>query len=297
MKFKNYIILLSILFFGMIFYFFYNNVVYKPVQQHHLKRYENVGHEILEVFPVKKCDKFGNCKEVFDYESQIVAAFQDLDKNNNVQISIDENLQVPQFTSFEQKIFITQQDYEKLFKLLGIEYIRDITCDHKEILAIDARSCDRYKNDKKQVEFFSSLCADKIKNKCFAPISIRWISKSVGYGVFAEEDIAKDDFIGFNTGVLELRSSIANRDYAWGYPVGTVNNNQIFLNALHKGNELRFINDSRQPNCFIRYILGQDNIWYPCYFAKKDIKKGEQILTYYGPSYWKTRQYPYQELH
>jgi SET domain-containing protein len=53
---------------------------------------------------------------------------------------------------------------------------------------------------------------------------LKWISTDVGYGVFAQKNIAEDDFIGVYAGELRLIRNRSNQkhedvDYAWYYPI------------------------------------------------------------------------------
>ncbi len=103
-------------------------------------------------------------------------------------------------------------------------------------------------------------------------------------------------FIGIYGGVVKDRKLVKDRDYAWAYPGKTLEGTRITLDGVEKSNELRFVNDGRDPNCIVKYIIGNDRLWHVCYIAAKDIKKGDQLLISYGPAYWDTRQYKYQEL-
>ena len=125
---------------------------------------------------------------------------------------------------------------------------------------------------------------------------MRWLGEEIGHGVFAEEDLPAGGFIGIYGGIVRERAAVKDRDYTWAYPGLTPEGKRIVLDAAIKGNELRFVNDGRDPNCIMRCIIGKDGFWYVCYLAAKDIKKGEQLLISYGPNYWDTRKYKYQEL-
>jgi SET domain-containing protein len=153
-----------------------------------------------------------------------------------------------------------------------------------------------YLDDPAEYEDISSLYKDDVKAQTLVPLSIQWLGDKVGYGIFAEADILEDEFIGLYTGSIQDRSLVDNKDYAWLYPIQTEDGGAVSLDGYSQGNELRFINDGISPNCVVQYVIGHDNLWHVCYVALTDIKKGEQLLISYGPDYWDTRSYKYQEL-
>ncbi|MBP7854805.1 SET domain-containing protein-lysine N-methyltransferase, partial [Candidatus Babeliales bacterium] len=57
----------------------------------------------------------------------------------------------------------------------------------------------------------------------------------------------------------------------------------------YKGNELRFINHSNDPNTQCLDVL-VDNVFYMIYIAIRDIAKDEELTVSYGSGYWDSRK-------
>lgn len=200
------------------------------------------------------------------------------------------------FKELKQKIFTTRKERKKLFKHLGIEYLDYTVIDYAPLLHMNMKSTSRYIKDPVTNNLLTEMYAQDIANHKLVDMSLRWLGQDIGYGVFAEQDIAKDELIGIYTGVVMDRKKIASKDYAWAYPATTVEGTRISLDAKYEGNELRFINHSYNPNSVVRFIIGIDGLWHVCYVASKEIKKGQQILVSYGKKYWQSRQYEYREM-
>jgi hypothetical protein len=200
------------------------------------------------------------------------------------------------FKELEKKIFSTPQERRDFFTQLGVEYLNKHIIDYAPVLENDPRTSEKYLSDVENCDLLTKLYAADIAKQTLMPMSIRWIGEEIGHGVFAEEDLQKDGFVGIYGGEVRDRLLVEGKDYAWAYPGETLEGGRITLDGALKGNELRLINDGIDPNCIVKYIIGLDNLWHICYIAAKDIKKGEQLLISYGPAYWDTRKYKYQEL-
>jgi len=200
------------------------------------------------------------------------------------------------FQEFSQKIFTTLEEKKEFFHKLGLEYLNETVVEYTPILGMNQKSSERYLEDVHGNDILTKKYGSAIASQSLIPMSIRWLGKDIGYGIFAEIDLFPGDFIGVYGGIVDDRALIDDKDYAWAYPCQTLEGGRTTLDGAKKGNELRFINDGKDPNCVVKYILGFDGLWHVCYLALKDIKKGEQLLVSYGPAYWETRKYAYQEL-
>ena len=200
------------------------------------------------------------------------------------------------FKKIEKTYFRTKKEKKQLFKELNVEYLDYTVIDYLPLLKADVKKCSSYRNQESMNELLSQLYADDIASKKIAPLSVRWLGQEIGYGIFAEADLACDDFIGIYTGVVQDRDLVGSKDYTWAYPVRKEDGGKISLDAKFKGNELRFVNHSYNPNSVVRYVLGLDGLWHVCYIASKEIKKGQQVLISYGTAYWESRKYSYKEI-
>lgn len=220
----------------------------------------------------------------------------DFDEENIDTLIDQEEEEEHQFYELPTKRFTTHEEKLNLFNTLGIDYLKKEIFDYQPAQTIDARQTSMYQEDPTKYEEISFYYKDEVDAQTLVSTSIHWLGQDVGYGIFAEKDITENEFIGMYTGSVQDRSLVDNKDYAWFYPIQTEDEGAVSLDGYSQGNELRFINDGIVPNCQVQYVIGNDDLWHVCYTALTDIKKGEQLLISYGPDYWDSRSYTYQEL-
>jgi uncharacterized protein len=132
--------------------------------------------------------------------------------------------------------------------------------------------------------------AEDIVLGCSIRLTIAWINQKVGYGVFADQEIAKNACIGEYTGLVRKRSWFEgdNNIYCFEYPIAQYKRSPYVVDARLIGNHTRFINHSPEPNIAsaLVYYQGQRHI---ILYANQKIHKGSQLCYDYGPNYWKNR--------
>lgn len=148
------------------------------------------------------------------------------------------------------------------------------------------------------------LCAQEkwdphliVEKKGFNPFSplpsleIAFIDEKIGWGVFANEPIHQNTYLGFYAGLLSFfPHSRQHGDYYHAYPV--IPHHGIWkINAEAHGNITRFYNHSFSPNLFKRWIWWE-GLLYPCFFAKTAILSGQELRYNYGNHYWLLRGSP-----
>lgn len=302
---KSVVLLISICLvsFGFVLYYY---------QMFHFETMVNPqGHELQSVVSLHEDDtpvlQDDSILELLNNEDEIAVDFtqnlptqitEDIQEAPSSSLAIQEVQGVDPhlFKALEKKVFLTPQERKDFFAEFGLEYVNKTLIDYVPIFDMDFKASDKYLSDVAGHDLSTDLYGADIANQTLMPMSIRWIDNRVGHGVFAEDDLAEGGFVGIYGGEVRDRLLIGNKDYAWSYPAETLEGGKISLNACMKGNELRFINDGQDPNCYAKFVIGLDNLWHACYLAAKDIKKGDQLLVSYGPAYWDTRKYPYQEL-
>lgn len=123
-----------------------------------------------------------------------------------------------------------------------------------------------------------------------AKIYLKWIDETLGYGVFLDEDLPANAFIGEYTGVVK---QLAKRErdenaYCYEYPTRILSSGSFAIDALNEGNWTRFINHSIKSNLHAVYLIDRQ-LLHLVFFAKHPIVRGTQLTIDYGKDYWKNR--------
>jgi uncharacterized protein len=102
----------------------------------------------------------------------------------------------------------------------------------------------------KDSRWLGALHAKEIAAHHIADVSIRWIDETIGYGLFAEKDIAAWEYIGEYTGLVRKLNLIFGNinEYCFGYPTSAMSFKKHVIDAHDKGNEIRYVNHSDSPN-------------------------------------------------
>lgn len=190
------------------------------------------------------------------------------------------------------------KDFETVFK---INYLKHNKITDKRLKEWNIKQDKEYTinpalNDKLE-ERYGKL----IDQGYHADMYVGWINNTVGYGAYAAQDIKMGEMVIEYTGIVQEDTPFDEDNlYLWDYPTimyetkpGKKRRTKIIfcINAEKDGNMARFINHSlrKYQNVGIE-IIPRKSYWHVIYIAKKDIKKGQQLLTYYGLSYWRDRK-------
>ena len=117
------------------------------------------------------------------------------------------------------------------------------------------------------------------------PIEVR-LTENKGFGVFATEDIKANTLIE-KCYCIKVDDSYENvpfalKDYTFNYPrQNTEGVSTIQVLPLGYG---CIYNHSETPNA--KWEDAEEHMFFN-FSTIKDIRKGEEICTYYGPDYWK----------
>lgn len=118
-------------------------------------------------------------------------------------------------------------------------------------------------------------------------VEIRYVSKSVGYGVFAKEYIPPYSILNHYAGILRPDKAISsNNDSTFMFSSFA----SFSIDAEKAGNWCRFMNHSPEKNPHTNVVAWEHySDWGPRIIftaGSKGIKKGAQLLYSYGESYW-----------
>jgi SET domain-containing protein len=124
-------------------------------------------------------------------------------------------------------------------------------------------------------------------------VSVRWIDARVGYGLFAEEELAQETYFGEYTGIVRKNDRLyfePLNDYCYEYPVPDSIGRSFVIDAT-QGNLTRFINHSFSPNLKPMHVFYQ-GFYHLIFLTLRPIHHGEQLFYDYGQNYWYLRQSP-----
>jgi len=175
----------------------------------------------------------------------------------------------------------------------SIVYLRTLEFENIKVFRRVLRQCPwllRRSALGRQHRWYAALYRQELLRAHVADVSIRWIDDAIGYGIFAEQTIGPNAYIGEYTGVVRqwnwLRPN--HNAYCFHYPTGFWHFRIFMIDALQKGNITRFINHSDTPNAEPVALLDR-GLLHIFFQTVRRIKPGEQITIDYGRDYWLRR--------
>jgi hypothetical protein len=182
---------------------------------------------------------------------------------------------------------------EPLHSIIVSPTIQEMLENHsieEELEKLDLDDKETVTSNQMYIEHYMTLDHEKIITDLFY---IKWVSATVGFGVFTRQNVNRGDIIGVYGG--EVVEQPEDRDYIWGYPTDTIDSKTVELgvDGRTKGNYLRFINSNgRLSNCK-PYYIPYNNVWQIIYIATQDLNVDDELTVDYGSGYFTTRGYPY----
>jgi uncharacterized protein len=132
-----------------------------------------------------------------------------------------------------------------------------------------------------------------IEASWIAPVSVRYLGKELGHGLFSEGDLDVGSYVGVYTGLIrknDRRYFEPLNDYCYQYPVLDGLGRNYVIDAT-SGHLTRFLNHSDQPNVDPVYAF-HEGFYYLIFLTMRCIEKGEQLTFNYGQNYWHLRGKP-----
>lgn len=172
---------------------------------------------------------------------------------------------------------------------MNFEQLNDFT---KKVFRSESDFFNIIDDSPEQIELNGMIYKDQLQKHYIDDISIRWIDDQLGYGVFAERDFIKDEYIGEYVGLTYPGKKIVpswHVCYLLCYPLSAYMMTKFAVDADDYGNELRFVNHSYSPNLSPHAAMDR-KIAHTIYLANQDIPKGTQLTWNYGKSYWQHKE-------
>lgn len=132
-------------------------------------------------------------------------------------------------------------------------------------------------------------------NSLFIPdVMIRYIDPVFGWGVFANRDFRKMEFIAEYSGLLrKARSRDKTNAYCFEYTLANGVKTSYTIDAQDQGGIGRLVNHSTSPN-LQSSLATVDFVSHIILITNQKIPKGTQLCYDYGPDYWSQRESPKQ---
>lgn len=212
-------------------------------------------------------------------------------------------------------ISLNEEEYSKLFSVNhlkhltfgGYDIFKKVVTSYSEIYRIQGGAAEFEKNysqkdlNPRLIEKFHGTPEEytvrtlvyrkKIDEGYVVPTRIMWIDDLLEYGLFADDDIKKDDYIGEYIGVITYSSPSIYRVSGYSIQYPNYHPVRFDLDPKLEGNELRFANHSYRPNMGIKLSFDK-GIIHSIFFANHDIPKGAQLTWNYGTEYWEDIEPP-----
>jgi hypothetical protein len=177
-----------------------------------------------------------------------------------------------------------KEEIKRFFLSLGLKYCPHIIFDDKDENIANNKKINE-KNKKINKKYAKFLSYENKKTK-LPKLYIKFISDDLGFGLFADQNFKKDDYVGEFCGTITSNPDPSSDNYNYSY----LDDTDIVIAPRKIGNELQFANHSKNANVDWKHIVGIDNKEHVIFVAVNAIKKGEQILIDYGDDYWKSSE-------
>lgn len=184
---------------------------------------------------------------------------------------------------------------EAFEKLTGAKWVPKLDYAILEILLdIQSRVAKIHKKGEMPLEqmWFGKYYQKEILLPATPDVAIRWISPSLGWGVFALRNFKKMEFISEYSGKVRKRVRADEKNaYCFEYIPTHGFNTPYVIDALEQGGLGRYINHSASPN-LASSIATFDNVSHVIFHTKEQVAKGTQLCYDYGSDYWSKRTAP-----
>jgi hypothetical protein len=184
----------------------------------------------------------------------------------------------------------TFQELEALLKFKCLHQIDFETPTDRQ--DVQERGLDQWKNNgvRTQSQELGIRFYNEIGSSYLPSVSVRWINDTLGYGLFAEENLNVGNYVGEYTGIVRKYDRRNSNDYSYEYPILDDEGRGFVIDAT-SGYLTRFINHSFKPNLKPVYAF-YDGFYHLIFLAISPIEIGTQLSYNYGYTYWYMRGQP-----
>lgn len=144
----------------------------------------------------------------------------------------------------------------------------------------------------RQQLWFGSYFKTEMETSFLPDVVIRYIDPVLGWGVFADRDFRKMEFIAEYSGMLRKgKRSDRTNAYCFEYTLANGVKSPYTIDAEDRGGIGRLVNHSTRPN-LQSSLATIDFVSHIILIANQPIRKGTQLCYDYGPDYWALRESP-----
>lgn len=188
--------------------------------------------------------------------------------------------------------FFTQNEFQKK---MGFEYLNQPKFDDLATLqqAADLARNSQYKDNCPSIpdkDTYDWIVANN-STPIWKDFVIQWVNDDIGYGLFANRDLMKGEYVGEYLGKISGQSDITSCDYLYFYNNSDDPKQILYVDAENAGNHTRFINHSSNPN-ILNSTFYFDGLLHQLFFVKHAVPKGHQLTYNYGQFYWEGTKPP-----
>lgn len=134
---------------------------------------------------------------------------------------------------------------------------------------------------------------NQIEAAYMPPVSLHYVEESVGYGLFAADEIPPNTYVGEYTGIVRRNDRTyfePLNNYCYEYPVLDEIGRSYVIDAT-QGHLTRFINHSYTPNLKPIHVY-HEGLFHLIFLSLVTIPKNTQLTFSYGRNYWNLRAPP-----
>jgi uncharacterized protein len=184
---------------------------------------------------------------------------------------------------------------QQLEQLIGITYLPQLVFLRESDFDTICGKVEKFRKkewfDPNQI-WLGAYFRKEIQTSVLPPVRLRWIDSTLGWGVFAEQDLKPMTYIGEYSGLIRKRTRSDDKNaYCFQYSIINGESTAYNIDAFDRGGLVRFINHSSKPN-LKSALANSESLTHVVLFVSRPVRKGEQLCYDYGPDYWKKRKPP-----